>query len=241
MPTAHSPARCWLGLARAELPQRLDHRAAPPPCQAPPAGRALCNRCRRSSGTRSASWWCLAVSPRTWGQPNQVGTQTFLVLWVMRTSRQAEPVSGGAQPQRGIPAAAPGLPAELLPPPPMNPLLPWSVLGSVVLAWLMVPGRRQPVPPPGQRAGGRCAGGVDAGVLAIAEHLLLVLPIAEHRAVALGHAPPRRQRDGGPMKNDLLPERCERRTGAFDDRDQPGRRAPSSSAAASAGWPRPFA
>lgn len=28
----------------------------------------------------------LAVVTVTWGQPNQVGTQTFLVLWVMRTS-----------------------------------------------------------------------------------------------------------------------------------------------------------
>jgi putative photosynthetic complex assembly protein 2 len=117
----------------------------------------------------------LAIVAITWGQPNQVGTWTFLVLWAMRTSAKLNLFLGVRN-----------LSEEFLPPQlsylqsffrrrAMNPLLPLSVLGgAAVLVW-MVLAALDPAAMPGQVVGLTLVGTMLA--MAIVEHLLLVLPI----------------------------------------------------------------
>lgn len=116
----------------------------------------------------------LAMVTVTWGQPNQVGTQTFLVLWVMRTSAKLNLFLGVRN-----------LSEEFLPPHlaylqsffrrrAMNALLPFSVLGaSAVLIWLVM-GAADPATPAAAVVGTALVATMLA--LAIVEHLLLVLP-----------------------------------------------------------------
>jgi len=116
----------------------------------------------------------LAVVTVTWGQPNQVGTQTFLVLWVMRTSAKLNLFLGVRN-----------LSEEFLPPHlaylqsffrrrAMNLLLPFSVLGaSVVLVGLLM-AVADPATPAAAVVGTALVATMLA--LAIVEHLLLVLP-----------------------------------------------------------------
>jgi putative photosynthetic complex assembly protein 2 len=116
----------------------------------------------------------LAVVAVTWGQPNQVGTQTFLVLWVMRTSAKLNLFLGVRN-----------LSEEFLPPHlaylqsffrrrAMNALLPFSVFGaSAVLIW-MVTGAAVPATPAAAVVGTALVATMLA--MAIVEHLLLVLP-----------------------------------------------------------------
>jgi len=110
----------------------------------------------------------------TWGQPNQVATQTFLVLWVMRTSAKLNLFLGVRN-----------LSEEFLPPHlsylqsffrrrAMNLLLPFSVLGaSVVLVGLLM-AVADPATPAAAVVGTALVATMLA--LAIVEHLLLVLP-----------------------------------------------------------------
>jgi putative photosynthetic complex assembly protein 2 len=117
----------------------------------------------------------LAIVAITWGQPNQVATQTFLVLWVMRTSAKLNLFLGVRN-----------LSEEFLPPHlaylqsffrrrAMNMLLPWSVLGASVVLTLMVLGAADPNATQPQVVGTALVGTMLA--MAIVEHLLLVLPI----------------------------------------------------------------
>ena len=137
----------------------------------------------------------LAVMAVTWGQPNQVGTQTFLVLWVMRTSAKLNLFLGVRN-----------LSEEFLPPHlaylqsffrrrAMNALLPFSVLGaSAVLAgWVMA--AADPSTPAATVVGTTLVSTMLA--MAIVEHLLLVLPLPSTalwrwalRGDAQGAAPP---------------------------------------------------
>ena len=117
----------------------------------------------------------LAVVVITWGEPNQVGTHTFLVLWVMRTSAKLNLFFGVRN-----------LSEEFLPPHltylqsffrrrPMNALLPFSVLSAGVVLVLIVMQAAAPGTPPAAVVGAALVGTMLA--LAILEHLLLVLPI----------------------------------------------------------------
>jgi putative photosynthetic complex assembly protein 2 len=117
----------------------------------------------------------LAIVAVTWGQPNQVGTQTFLVLWVMRTSAKLNLFFGVRN-----------LSEEFLPPQlaylqsffrrrAMNPLLPISVLGAGAVLTNMLIGAADPATAPAQVVGTALVGSMLA--LALIEHLLLVLPI----------------------------------------------------------------
>jgi putative photosynthetic complex assembly protein 2 len=116
-----------------------------------------------------------AIVVVTWGQPNQIGTQTFLVLWVMRTSAKLNLFLGVRN-----------LSEEFLPPHlaylqsffrrrPMNALLPFSVLGASGVLTLMVLSAAEPTTLPAQVVGTALVGTMLA--MAIVEHLLLVLPI----------------------------------------------------------------
>jgi putative photosynthetic complex assembly protein 2 len=116
-----------------------------------------------------------AIVAATWGEPNQVGTQTFLVLWVMRTSAKLNLYFGVRN-----------LSEEFLPPHlaylqsffrrrAMNALLPFSVLGAGAVLALMVMHAANPGAAPAAVVGAALVGTMLA--MAILEHLLLVLPI----------------------------------------------------------------
>jgi putative photosynthetic complex assembly protein 2 len=117
----------------------------------------------------------VAIVAVTWGQPNPVGTLTFLVLWVMRTSAKLNLFLGVRN-----------LSEEFLPPRlsylqsyfrrrPMNPLLPFSVLGSGVALLLLVQRAADPAAAPAEVVGMTLVGTMLA--MAIVEHLMLVLPV----------------------------------------------------------------
>jgi putative photosynthetic complex assembly protein 2 len=117
----------------------------------------------------------LAIVAVTWGQPNQVGTQTFLVLWVMRTSAKLNLFLGVRN-----------LSEEFLPPHlsylqsffrrrAMNPLLPVSVLGGGGVLAAIVFAATDGSATPAAVVGSALVGAMLA--MAIVEHLLLVLPI----------------------------------------------------------------
>lgn len=111
----------------------------------------------------------------TWGEPNQTGTATFLVLWAMRTSAKLNLYFGVRN-----------LSEEFLPPHlsylqsyfrrrAMNGFFPFAVAGAcAVLAWLVVQALGDDTPPT-QALGLTLVGTMLA--LAILEHALLVLPV----------------------------------------------------------------
>lgn len=111
----------------------------------------------------------------TWGQVNQVGTLTFVLLWVMRVSAKFNLFLGVRN-----------LSEEFLPKHlaymgsffrrrPMNALLPWSVIGG--LAWITV--LLMGLQAPGIGAAEVVGTTLVATLLAMAvlEHVLLVLPL----------------------------------------------------------------
>ncbi len=87
----------------------------------------------------------VAIVAVTWGQPNQVGTQTFLVLWVMRTSAKLNLFFGVRNlSEEFLPAHLAYL-QSFFRRRAMNALLPFSVLGaSAVLAWMVMGTARYP-------------------------------------------------------------------------------------------------
>jgi putative photosynthetic complex assembly protein 2 len=114
-----------------------------------------------------------ALLVATAGTPNPVGTWTFAVLWVMRTSAKLNLFLGVRN-----------LSEEFLPPHlrylesffrrrPMNGLFPVSVTAATTVAALMIGAALDA--PPAEAAGGLLVGTML--VLAIAEHWLLVLPL----------------------------------------------------------------
>jgi putative photosynthetic complex assembly protein 2 len=65
----------------------------------------------------------LVIVAITWNAPNQVGTGTFVVLWVMRTSAKLNLFLGVRNLSEEF-CRAPALPGKLLPPPGGEPVLP---------------------------------------------------------------------------------------------------------------------
>ncbi len=134
-------------------------------------------------GVRAVLWHELAILlvgvgivAITWGAPNQVGTQTFLVLWAMRTSAKLNLFLGVRN-----------LSEEFLPPHlaylasyfrrrPMNALFPITVgLACAALA-VLVQQALQPAATPATVLGLTLVGTLLA--LAILEHAMLVLPVS---------------------------------------------------------------
>jgi len=148
----------------------------------------------------------------TWGAPNQVGTATFVLLWVMRISAKLNLYLGVRN-----------LSEEFLPQHlaymgsyfrrrRMNALLPWSVLGgSAAVTWLAA-AALAPQASPAQAVGHTLV--ATLLVLAVVEHLMLVLPLnptalwkwamRKHDPVSETPAPPS---GGRAQDNPLLPAR----------------------------------
>ena len=148
----------------------------------------------------------------TWGAPNQVGTATFVLLWVMRISAKLNLYLGVRN-----------LSEEFLPQHlaymgsyfrrrRMNALLPWSVLGgSAAVTWLAA-AALAPQASPAQAVGHTLV--ATLLVLAVVEHLMLVLPLnptalwkwamRKHDPVSETPAPPS---SGRAQDNPLLPAR----------------------------------
>ena len=116
-----------------------------------------------------------AIIAITWGQPNQVATLTFVLLWVMRVSAKLNLFLGVRN-----------LSEEFLPPHlaymgsyfrrrTMNMLLPWSVLGGTAWATVLVMAARAPQASEAAVVGYTLVSALLG--LAVLEHLLLVLPL----------------------------------------------------------------
>ncbi|MBS0252231.1 MAG: DUF3623 domain-containing protein [Proteobacteria bacterium] len=117
----------------------------------------------------------LGIVALTWGQPNQFGTLTFIVLWLARLSAKLNVYLG-----------VPNLTEEFLPPHlaylksyfrnrPMNLLFPFSVTASTVLTWLCVDHALAP-DASSFTATGWCLVATLI-FLAVVEHWFLVLPL----------------------------------------------------------------
>ena len=117
----------------------------------------------------------IAIFTITWGEPNQVGTGTFTVLWLMRISAKLNVFLGVRN-----------LSIALLPPHlrylgsyfrrrPMNLLFPLVVTAATVVAVVIAQGALQQ--PPGSAAATGAWLVLTLLVLAIVEHWLLVLPL----------------------------------------------------------------
>ena len=117
----------------------------------------------------------LAIVAITWGAPNQVGTGTYLVLWIMRTSAKLNLFFGVRN-----------LSEEFLPPHlaylesffkrrRMNAFFPFALACASACLWLLVDFAKQPLTSPAQVVGTVLMGTMLA--LAVVEHLMLVLPL----------------------------------------------------------------
>lgn len=115
----------------------------------------------------------LSIVALTWGAPNQVGTWTFVVLWVMRTSAKLNLFLGVRNlSEEFLPEHLKYL-ASFFRRKPMNLLFPFSVTASTVVAVLMIAVAREA---PVEQATGLLLVATML-VLAIVEHWLLVLPL----------------------------------------------------------------
>jgi len=111
----------------------------------------------------------------TWDAPNQVGTGTYLVLWIMRTSAKLNLFFGVRNlSEEFLPAHLAYL-ESFFKRRPMNAFFPFAVASASACLWLLVDFSTQPVVTPAQAVGAVLVGTMLT--LAIVEHLMLVLPI----------------------------------------------------------------
>ncbi len=116
-----------------------------------------------------------AIVALTWGAPNQVGTATFAVLWVMRLSAKLNVFLGVRNLSVEFLPAHLAYLASYFRARPMNPLFPWSVTAATAAVALIVLDALQGQPGSAQATGGLLVATLLA--LAILEHGLMVLPI----------------------------------------------------------------
>ena len=166
-----------MGLATRQLLHGLHNRAEPRALSAGPraAGRASSRRCGTSLHHEIAIIICAgALVALTWGQPNQIGLWTFLILWWMHTSAKLNLYFG-----------APNLSEELLPEQlrylatymrrrPMNLFFPASVTVSTVVT-VLIAQRALAAATPFDVVGYTILATLMA--LAVAEHWFLVAPL----------------------------------------------------------------
>jgi putative photosynthetic complex assembly protein 2 len=136
----------------------------------------------------------LLILALTWDAPNQVGTWTFLVLWVMRISAKLNLFLGVRN------SGAEFLPAHLayltgyFRTRPMNMLFPVSVTAATVAATLLVQAALAPQSTPAATAGLMLVAALLG--LASLEHWMMVLPV---RVSALWEWALRAHRDAAPL------------------------------------------
>ena len=117
----------------------------------------------------------LAIVVITWDAPNQVGTGTYLVLWVMRTSAKLNLFFGVRNlSEEFLPAHLAYL-ESFFKRRRMNAFFPFAVVTASACLWLLVDFANQAMATPAQVVGSVLVGTMLA--LAIVEHLMLVLPL----------------------------------------------------------------
>jgi len=117
----------------------------------------------------------LLIVAITWGAQNQIGTWTFLVLWIMRISAKLNLYFGVRNlSEEFLPVHLAYMGSYFLKRP-MNFLLPLSVIGSSVVLALMLVRAFEPGSPAAVTVGLLLVSTMLA--MAILEHLLLVLPL----------------------------------------------------------------
>jgi putative photosynthetic complex assembly protein 2 len=117
----------------------------------------------------------LAIVIITWDAPNQVGTGTYLVLWVMRTSAKLNLFFGVRNlSEEFLPAHLSYL-QSFFKRRRMNAFFPFAVVSAIACLWLLIDFANQPMTTPAQVVGAVLVGTMLA--LAIAEHFMLVLPL----------------------------------------------------------------
>ncbi len=136
----------------------------------------------------------ILVVALTWGQPNRIGTWTYLLLWGMRASAKLNLFFGVRN-----------LGAELLPPhlqylrsffrrKPMNLLFPLSVSAATIAALLLGQAATAPGAMPFDVAGLSLLAGM--AMLGLLEHWLLVLPLPVEAMWSWGVRPQAAAHDG---------------------------------------------
>lgn len=117
----------------------------------------------------------VAIVAITWNAPNQVGTGTYLVLWIMRTSAKLNLFFGVRNlSEEFLPAHLAYL-ESFFKRRRMNGFFPFSVAAACVCLWLLVDYSDHPMTTPAQMVGAVLVGTLLA--MAIVEHLMLVLPL----------------------------------------------------------------
>jgi putative photosynthetic complex assembly protein 2 len=117
----------------------------------------------------------LLIVALTWGAPNQVGTTTFLVLWVMRISAKLNLFFGVRNLSENFLPAHLAYMASFFRRRRMNALLPFSVVGGGIVAGMLITAAGAQTALPAAAVGSALV--ATLLVLAVIEHLLLVLPI----------------------------------------------------------------
>lgn len=116
-----------------------------------------------------------AIVAITWGQANQVGTLTFVLLWVMRVSAKFNLFLGVRNLSEEFLPAHLAYMGSYFRRRPMNALLPWSVIGGIVWVTLLVIDVQAPGTSPAAVVGTTLV--ATLLVMAVVEHLLLVAPL----------------------------------------------------------------
>ncbi len=111
----------------------------------------------------------------TWGQPNQVGTLTFVLLWVMRVSAKFNLFLGVRNLSEEFLPAHLAYMGSFFRRRNMNALLPWSVIGGIAWFALLLVGLQAPGVSAAEVVGTTLV--ATLLVMAVVEHLLLVLPL----------------------------------------------------------------
>jgi putative photosynthetic complex assembly protein 2 len=117
----------------------------------------------------------LLILAITWGGPNQVGTVTFAVLWVMRISAKLNLFLGVRNLSEDFLPTHLAYMGSFFRRRRMNALLPLSVLGGSAGVWLLVQAALDASATPAAAVGHTLV--ATLLVLAVVEHLLLVLPL----------------------------------------------------------------
>jgi len=117
----------------------------------------------------------VAILVVTWDAPNQVGTGTYLVLWIMRTSAKLNLFFGVRNLNEAFLPAHLAYLESFFRRRPMNAFFPFSVSAASCFLLMLVNFASSPVANSVQVVGATLVGTLLA--LAIVEHLMLVLPL----------------------------------------------------------------